>query len=380
MAKYSVTYTCGHEATIQLFGKHKDREWRLQYEERKLCPDCYLEKLRKEREEENRKAAEAAKEQELPQLVGSEKQIAWAETIRQKFLDKLSDLLTHLKSEIAADPACSKTIDSFYGETSSRWWIDNRFELDGVRRLFATRYDKYSKEVQNTEAIPAINDAKIEATVRPESPVTETVAEIRPLESSVEVNFPEKHEDFRGIMKSLGFKWEDGWKRNIGVTTGAVKDRAAEAGNKLLLAGFIIRIYDAEIRQAAISGAFESECSRWITRRKDGDKFAGWFSIRWYEDNQKLYNASRKLPRSKWYEKSVVVPPEFFAEVLDFASMYGFKLSEKAQEVAESARAAKDATLTASAGKKKTEKPVNPIIPTLKPEEFEADENLRDND
>ena len=31
MAKYTVTYKCGHTATIQLFGKYDDRERKIAY-------------------------------------------------------------------------------------------------------------------------------------------------------------------------------------------------------------------------------------------------------------------------------------------------------------------------------------------------------------
>lgn len=40
--KYTVTYSCGHTGTVQLYGKRKKHEYQLKkYEEFYLCPDCY---------------------------------------------------------------------------------------------------------------------------------------------------------------------------------------------------------------------------------------------------------------------------------------------------------------------------------------------------
>lgn len=42
MAKYEVTFSCGHKGEVQLLGPGKDRERKLAwYAESGLCPDCY---------------------------------------------------------------------------------------------------------------------------------------------------------------------------------------------------------------------------------------------------------------------------------------------------------------------------------------------------
>lgn len=51
MAKYEITYSCGHEGVKDLIGKHSDRERMIRYyETRCLCPEC----ARKKRDEENK--------------------------------------------------------------------------------------------------------------------------------------------------------------------------------------------------------------------------------------------------------------------------------------------------------------------------------------
>lgn len=85
--KYTVTFSCGHEATVDLFGKTSERERRIAwYEKEGICPDCY----RKMKEDERRQAdAELAAyaekietEYNLPVLEGTEKQVSWARKIR----------------------------------------------------------------------------------------------------------------------------------------------------------------------------------------------------------------------------------------------------------------------------------------------------------
>lgn len=100
MAKYKVTYTCGHEGVVNIIGPNKDREWKLAYEEAKLCPDCYKAKLEAERQKQNAEAAEANQTAGLPKLEGTEKQIAWAETIRKSILEGIeSKVLSKINPE-----------------------------------------------------------------------------------------------------------------------------------------------------------------------------------------------------------------------------------------------------------------------------------------
>ena len=85
--KYYVIFSCGHEGEVNLYGKAAERDRRIAwYEKEGICPDCY----RKMKEEERRKADEELTayadkietEYNLPELEGTEKQIAWARKIR----------------------------------------------------------------------------------------------------------------------------------------------------------------------------------------------------------------------------------------------------------------------------------------------------------
>ncbi len=343
MAKYTVTRSCGHEETVSLVGPGSNREWRLEnVEPNKLCYECYQEDLKRRREEASREAAEAARVNNLPALTGSEKQIAWAKTIRASMLDRLEEIVATKWNGLLklSDQECRDAIEHIKNtETSAHWWIDRRHDIKSPVQLVALLKDRLAGINSDvSESDTGAMEAAIEATLRPESPVTETVAEIRAKESSFEIVFPEKRDDFRDLVKGrLKMHWSDGkWARGLGILNGTPADRAAEAGHRLLAAGFPVRIFDDKIRQMVVTGAYNPECSRWISRRAKGD-YTGWLSVGWGNDDD-FYKAARKLPGSRWDKPGVVVPPENYEEVLDFANKYGFQVSPGAQEVIKAAK------------------------------------------
>jgi hypothetical protein len=369
MAKYTVSHSCGHEVVHQLFGKHTDRDRKIEWLESVPCLDC----KRREDEESlaaaNAEAAASNAEDGLPSLTGTEKQIAWAESIRKELLERCAkgiETIEANKAKVNSDPEeyahvidrlnqdgfssfdefvslAAAAVERLKAEEKASWWIDNRGEsVDVIVK-------KKAKELK-AEAIdtaPCAVDAIAEATIRPESPITETVAEIRIDDGSVEIRFPEKRDDFWQIVKKgLGYTWQDGrWRRRIGIHTGTALDRGAEAGNRLLRAGFVVRCFNDSARAMMIDASFVPECNRWVMAKVKGE-YAGWFTISWPRPDD-LYDDARRLPGSRYCKPEVVVPAEHFDEVLDFAEVNGFQLSPGARELVDRARAARDAALIA---------------------------------
>lgn len=61
--KYNITYSCGHEGTVNLVGKGSDRERKLKWHsESGHCPECYkkMKEEQKEKEAIEHKSAAAA--------------------------------------------------------------------------------------------------------------------------------------------------------------------------------------------------------------------------------------------------------------------------------------------------------------------------------
>jgi hypothetical protein len=103
MAHYDVHYSCGHTADIQLFGPNRERQRRLEWlESQGLCPDCFRDKKAKDNAAQNAAAESWSAQEGLPVLDGSQKQCAWAETIRQKALTRLCDVLHGMADDFPA--------------------------------------------------------------------------------------------------------------------------------------------------------------------------------------------------------------------------------------------------------------------------------------
>ncbi|KHF33405.1 hypothetical protein CM49_04353 [Paenibacillus sp. P1XP2] len=370
------TYACGHDGRVQVFGKGKDREWKATAEFSKLCPDCYKTKL----EEENALQAEKAAEMELPELIGSEKQIAWATTIRNRMIEEFDKCNDPTKYNVENVQVLKMFI--LENRTSARYYIDNR-NLS-VRDLFymeAANVREYMKQNGQKPSGEVVEEVEQESVIRPEKPVSETKAVVTVTENKVEVSYPEKREDLRILMRSMKFVWANPrWERALSTKNGNAVDRAAEIGHRLLGEGFVVQIADKEIRDKAIHGDFVPECTNWVSGRVSGE-YVGWLSISW-ERPDDYYVAAKKIAGSKYYKGSVLVPPEQYEELLDFAEMYGFKLTDRAKEIVEQAKQVKHNALVVNVNPDNKQ----PVIADGKPkklnipEEVEVIAEFRDDD
>ena len=120
--KVNITYSCGHEGTIEVFGKAEERERKIKYfEEYGLCPDCY-------KEEKKGEEKAFAEKYELPELQGSEKQISWAESIRKEKIEEFEKEKPAIRKGAGDDFAdfLNDFTTNYYKNTSASWWIDHR--------------------------------------------------------------------------------------------------------------------------------------------------------------------------------------------------------------------------------------------------------------
>lgn len=57
--KYDITYSCGHDGTVDLWGKGSERERKINFFERcGLCPECYKAQMQKKALEDYLKSME----------------------------------------------------------------------------------------------------------------------------------------------------------------------------------------------------------------------------------------------------------------------------------------------------------------------------------
>lgn len=156
MAHYDISHTCGHDERIELFGPTRDRESRIEWLQGRPCTECW--KKEREAEAEARREKEAAMIVEklggdaadalnaissaACKLVGSSRQIMWAEDIRAKciteIIDRLHNLVARIPGKVTAQLSaefavrCNAYASVIAAETSAAWWIDNRGDTLGA--------------------------------------------------------------------------------------------------------------------------------------------------------------------------------------------------------------------------------------------------------
>ena len=326
------------------------------------CDACKAERIAAQRAEENAKAAEKVAERGWPELTGSEKQVAWATTIRENGMDELLKGIDKIRNSRHCDEEALKigerAIEEMLSHTQASWWIDRR---DGIENTFSMlclmiRENPAKYAIRKQDEAELKDDAATVA--EPEERKHEGIVEITVADDSVSAAY-RKDDKFREIVKGLGYRWNGdkcAWIMRIGPKTGTSRERAAELGNKLLNAGFAIRIQDADILRDAVEGRYEPMGQRWVA--KLGDSFA----LSWpWQDN--LYSKAIRLPGAGWKEHSLIVPAREYEAVLDFAHTYGFRLTTGAQELVDEMRAA-TCTVTPAAAKnaKYDEHPLSEIL------------------
>jgi hypothetical protein len=179
--------------------------------------------------------------------------------------------------------------------------------------------------------------------LRPPKPVTATIAHVRREGAAVTVTLDEKRDDFRDLLKAREFVWNwtcRRWERTIGDITGPPADRAAETAHLLLAAGFSVELSD-ELAQMVMDVAYAPEKRRLVMRRSRGD-YAGWLVLKWPRDDaadRQLYAAYDRIPGRRYDKPNLVVPPDQYEAVRDFAERFGFWISPAAQGVIDAAEA-----------------------------------------
>lgn len=376
---------CG--ASVQTSGTNRsDADRRAKWHEAQghLCSDCEA----KRRAIQSAKAAEVSKAAGLIALSGSEKQVAWAETIRERKLASLNMIVQmaiivrdyesderidedrqairdQLVAFVKANPGAETwrmhlsefmrivkhadraiaLLDIVKKNAKSSWWIDNRDTMPA--RLALELRGEIDAELAAHMPIPAaeaeaMQEAQADALLKPAcEPKSQQVAEISLAGSGKEirVSFAEKREDFRLLMRGLGFAWSDRfWARSLNFMQGDPIDRMAETAHRILALGYLVRLHDDDARSKAVSGDFQPEQTRWVVKA-NGGAYDGWCRISWPKSDD-LYEPAKRIIGARYKDGHVYCPPGSIVEVADFAERYGFAMSESPRKMLEAHQAA----------------------------------------
>jgi hypothetical protein len=133
MAKYNVTYSCGHTGSVQIYGKIDGRQAQADHMATRLCPECYAAKKKADKDAQitsqrtQTPQTEAKVPLDLPDLTGTDKQIAWARDIRAQYLQALQarGLKWDAVKANADHPKVRPELDKLL-TTDAKWWINHR--------------------------------------------------------------------------------------------------------------------------------------------------------------------------------------------------------------------------------------------------------------
>jgi len=127
--KREVTYHCGHSETRSFSGSHSARDAYIEKLSREDCPACRAAQAK------TRSAAAG-----LPTLNGSDKQIAWAEQIRQRAVTAFAEAQSVIEAAAPDADSRQRALDALatirtrtMGTTDAGIWIDIR---DRVNRPY----------------------------------------------------------------------------------------------------------------------------------------------------------------------------------------------------------------------------------------------------
>lgn len=312
--KYEVKYSCGHKGTVTLYGKSRERERKIEWMEKQLCPQC---KRDMEQKENNDFEAEY---EGLASLKGSEKQIAYGRTCRRHAIIEYESMIDSGMAENNEDWR-----EYFCREESASWWIDM---IECGRTLEWKRKEIPKNEIVRPDE-PQLDDDDV---IVPEDQKTNDIAKISGNKDEIYVKSP-KNSVIIDTVKSMGYKWNGRmWYFTMGVTTGDCADRIAEIGNALLLKGVPVAIGDEKARKMAVDGSFEQLKYRWITVDRDGK-----ICVRWERGDDSMYYAALRLPHAKYRSGKIIVDAKHFDEIRDFASLNDYSISEGAEKALEAA-------------------------------------------
>lgn len=112
-----IIHACGHEQAHFLSGFASQQERKARWLQTTKCQPCFLAEKRTEQAESAARDGKAVAHLNPPQLRGSDRQVAWATTIRA---GRLAAIVAASSATDATDQRACLSV------TDAKWWIDHR--------------------------------------------------------------------------------------------------------------------------------------------------------------------------------------------------------------------------------------------------------------
>lgn len=339
--KYYEKHACGHEGMIELVGPSSQREWRLKKYFGEECPDCQ----QKHRDEQNAAAAARAAEMELPKLIGTAKQVAWAESIRMNLID-VSEAYAAAPDKGSDPDKIAQIVGCILdNEIYASHWIDRGATR---RERFLPYISDYIRE--NREKVTKYLEGPIPP-VATATTASDAASVIRPAEikhdgiATVELAqtgettwtiraFYEKNDDFRSIVTKLHLTWDSAkrcWARNVNFMSGPGEDRAAELISRLIKNGLCVQCDSAPVRELVRLGNYQPENRLWVAFKNEN-------ALRFRFDRDEIMNERVRKIGARWDGEGYEIAAAKYNTIEEFARLYGFSVTPKAQAALRAAR------------------------------------------
>ncbi|RYF12061.1 MAG: hypothetical protein EOO77_18130 [Oxalobacteraceae bacterium] len=111
-----ITHACGHEQIHYLSGFASQQERKVRWLKTTKCRTCFVAAKQAEQAEAAARDSAAIACLNLPPLIGSDRQIAWATILRA---GRLCALTASSGTEESGHQVCAAVVDA-------KWWIDHR--------------------------------------------------------------------------------------------------------------------------------------------------------------------------------------------------------------------------------------------------------------
>lgn len=133
---YTITHACRHEELHEIRqGSAKRRQWIAKRRATKPCSKCSRIAWQADVDTTNAYYTELAIEHELPQLVGTDRQLPWATGLRGEFLDQVDEHAPGFRALLAEhgrpyhEGARDVIREFVLAHTDAAWWIEHRKQL-----------------------------------------------------------------------------------------------------------------------------------------------------------------------------------------------------------------------------------------------------------
>lgn len=338
---------CGDSIRISVNKNRRDTDRYCEWLESKgkKCPSC----VTKDKDAANAAAADWAREIGLVPLQGSEKQVAWAESIRQQIYQSAHEWLDANNSHPDFDLNMAAS-DALFGETLASAWIDMR---DADIKAIMPKYHQPLSDIQLMNA----DLARGEATVLPSNHCGKLMTEVAFDVTYCEVLAADGDYTLCTALKQLGFSnTGNKFLRKMFDTEDTVSV-AAFVINKILMMGYPVVCYHEEARGMAISGNFQALNTRWVSFCLRSKRFIFDFAYGdniYYEIN-KVFSTNKKED----YGYRHFISYREYEKLLDFAEKYGFEFDTSASSAINALMQEKAVAVIAEVSEKQVAKKEN---------------------